>query len=155
MSDAGSSRAAASIAACEMAEVSASRSSRNTMPGIGSRPAFLRKLCEVRMREMAQRSIAASIDSRPAVKFRLTDYLAGEDDGDVGERAADRGRQQEADVFVVRGEAADGAGEQEAADQGAAEGQLAAGRIGHRERRPAALGCAYEARSECAAVGGR
>ena len=50
---------------------------------------------------MPQRSIAAAIASRPAVKFRLTGTLAGDRDGDVGERAADRGRQQQADVRVA------------------------------------------------------
>ena len=50
--------------------------------------------------------------------------------------------------------AADGAREQQAADQRAAEGQLPAGRIGHAERRPLALRRAEEAGAERVAAAG-
>ncbi|OLC83469.1 MAG: hypothetical protein AUH72_04350 [Acidobacteria bacterium 13_1_40CM_4_65_8] len=56
-------------------DVCSSKSSRNTMPGISSRPAFDRNTREVRIVRMPQRSTAAVIASRPAVKFKLTGAL--------------------------------------------------------------------------------
>src|SRR5262245_2286822 len=69
---AGRTAAATAIAALAAAGVSASRSSRKTMPGISSSPALARNVRDVRIVRMPVRSIAAAIASRPTVKFRLT-----------------------------------------------------------------------------------
>jgi len=69
---AGNRRTAASINAFCVADVDASMSSRKIMPAIVSMPAFARKVFDVTIVRMPQRSIAAAIASWPAVKFRLT-----------------------------------------------------------------------------------
>ena len=73
---------------------------------------------------MPQRSIAAAIASGPAVKFRFTGRLAGERRRDVGERAADRRGQQQADVRPGRPRAGESSATAAATgDERAAEGQ--------------------------------
>ena len=123
------------------------------MPGICARPAFLRNARDVRIVAML-----AAFDRRghrvaAGGEVQVDRDLAGERRRDVGERAADRRRQQQADRRLAGCVATDGAREQQAADQRAAEGQLAAGRIGHAERRPLPLGGAEEAGAERVAVG--
>ena len=49
------------------------------MPSIGAISALAMNLRDVRMVVIPQRSIAAAIASRPAVKFRLTDVLPASD----------------------------------------------------------------------------
>ena len=69
-------------------------SSRKTMLPVGSMPAFERNRRDVRIVLMADCSIAMAIDSRPAVKFRLTGTLPDNETADVGERSADGCRKE-------------------------------------------------------------
>ena len=96
---------------------------------------------------MSQRSIAAAIASRPAVKFRLTGTLPANDAAMLASAPPTEAGSSRPTSRVGWRVPADGAREQQAADERAAEGQLAAGRIGHAERRPtAASRCGGSAR---------
>ena len=66
-------------------------------------------------------------------------HLARQGRRDVRERAADRRRQQQTDVRVVRRVAADPSREQQAGHEGIAKCQPALARIGHAEREPLML----------------
>ena len=65
-------------------------------------PAFARNTRDVRMVVIPHRSIAAAIASRPGREVQVDRHLAGQRRRDVGERAADRRRQQQPDVRLAR-----------------------------------------------------
>ena len=87
---------------------------------------------------------AAAIDRRrhgiaAGGEVQVDRHAAGDRRRDVGECAADRGGKEQADGRAGRHVTPDRAREQQAADQGAPERQLTAGRVGHAEGRPPAL----------------